>query len=108
MGRAIESAEVLIALTETPEGINLEILPRDEAPNSESLAVILASFIDSNFETLMKAAVQAKEMSERADVHVDGGDMRVVATRPVRSVTSVEGGIAKEGPRIVDAQGRAL
>jgi hypothetical protein len=108
--KAIDDAEVLVFLSAKDGGINLQILPRDEEPNADSLAVIIASWLNSNLEAITKAAVLAKMQSEQpaANVATEGGDMRVIASRPVRSVTTVEGGLANEAPTLLGPDGRAL
>lgn len=108
---ALDGAEVLICLSEVEGGIGLQIIPRDEAPNGDSLAVIVASWLDSNLATITKAAVQAKIASEQpqADIKTDGGDLRIIASRPVRSVTTVGGQIAKkDAAEILGPDGKPL
>lgn len=111
MGRMLDNAEVLIAVSEQEGGIHLSVLPRDEAPNGQSLAVILASWLNSNFEAVTRAAVQAKLQSEQAVTDVtpkDGGDLKAIAMRPVRSITTPEGGLAKGEAVLLGPDGRPL
>lgn len=95
--RRLEAAEVIITLAEEDGGVNLAVMPRDETPNAQSLAVVLASFIHSNLPTLTKAAVQAKLQSEQQ-----------VKPAAVPSVTTPGGGLAKAAPLILGPDGRAL
>jgi hypothetical protein len=110
MLKALEAAEVVICLSETDGGISLQTIPRDESPNGDSLAVIVASWLNSNLAAITKAAVQAKLQSEqpRVDVKTGGGDMRVIAQRSVRSITTPEGGLAKDAPMLLGPDGRPM
>lgn len=108
IGAAINGAEVVVCLREVEGGINLTIIPRDEAPNSESLAVIVASWLNSNLVAITRAAVLAKERSERPAAQVATQEGPVLVTgRPVRSITTPEGALARDAG-LLGPDGRPL
>lgn len=51
-----KEAEVIIAVTD--EGV--QVLPRDEVPNQNSVPVIFASWLAHNAQELVRLALQAK------------------------------------------------
>lgn len=107
MARMLDDAEVLIALNENDGAINLQALPRDEVPNQDSAAVILAGFINANLGNLMQTALQARQQhAENLAAGVQNPHM--IKQVPVRSLTAVDGGLAKDAPTIVDTTGRVL
>lgn len=91
-----DDPEVLLALSDAPEGIHLAVMPRDENPNQDSLAVVLAGFINANLPALVKAAMQAKRQHEASEI----------ARIQPRSVTTLEGGLAQKGVTLLGADGK--
>jgi hypothetical protein len=112
---SIESAdeagqpEVIIAFSFEAGELGVQALPRDERPDPHSLAVILASYIVSNIETLVEQAQEAKARSEATpEPEAAGADLRVIASRPVRSLTTVGGALATGAPEILGPDGRPM
>lgn len=107
VGEVIENAEVLICLSSSDKKVRVAIIPRDEQPDGESLAVILAGFINANFGNLCETALQAKRDFEAAQA-AGQPNPQFIKQRPVRSVTRPDGGLAKDGPVIVGPDGKQL
>jgi hypothetical protein len=99
--------EVILSFDFQDGELNVTAVTREEPPNPESLAVILASYITNNVQFLVQQAQEAKAASERPKESA-GANLSVIATRPVRSLTSVDGGLAKDAPAIVGPNGERL
>lgn len=104
MTKMLDEAEVLIALNSDDKSISFQILPRDETPNQQSQAIIMASFIQHNFGNLMQTA-----MAAYLEHQAGGSDKpQMIKQQPQRSITTPEGGLAKQAPAIVGPDGRPI
>lgn len=107
MERMLDSAEVLIALSADEQGVSMQVLPRDEQPDQDSPAVILAGFINANLGNLMQTAFAAKEQHEQ-NQGAGQQNPQFIKTPGVRSITTPEGGLAKAGPKLLGPDGKLL
>jgi hypothetical protein len=103
----LEGSEVLIGLSADAAGVSIKCLPRDAEPNQESEAVIVAAFINANFGSLVQTAMQAKKDFEAAQA-AGQPNPHMIKQQPQRSITSVDGGLAKDAPAIVGPDGKPL
>lgn len=60
-----EDCEVLMFFKHAEGKLNIQALPRDEVPDQDSPAVIVASFIMENLKELIDAAMTSKESVEQ-------------------------------------------
>jgi hypothetical protein len=103
----LDKSEVLIGLSVTDKHVNIKCLPRDAEPDQESLAIIVASFINANFGGLVETAMQAKKDFEAAQA-AGQQNAHFIKQRPVRSITTPEGGLATKDAKIVGPDGNPL
>jgi hypothetical protein len=87
----LEAAEVHICVSYEGNKLTVQMFPRDEEPNQDSPAMILAGFINANLKELAEMAMEAKRLSETA--------VPVAAPAP--------GIVTDATPRIIGADGPA-
>ena len=90
---AVDKAEVLIALHAEHDVVHVQFMPRDEKPDQESLAMIVASFIQANW---LGICAQAREVYFR---HVDeshGLTPGQVSLPQPRHILDAQGNLARD------------
>lgn len=83
-----EDCEVLIFLKFNNGLINVQFLPRDEEPNQNSPAVILAGYINANLHQLIREAMDGYNKAQAAK-------NEIVRELPARSILTADGNIAR-------------
>lgn len=90
-----QGPEVAILLTETPDGLNVSIHPRDAEPNQKSAAVIFAGFLQANMESLIRDARTAKARYESEQ------ESSIATELSVKSIQTSDGNLARQDAKLI-------
>lgn len=102
VNKAFEEAEIVMCISSPDQkSVNIKFLPRDEEPNQDSPAVILASYLNANMAELVVDAVTTKREYDAAiaagksNQEAANAPALRLAEAPGRSILTADGNIAR-------------